>query len=60
MSATILQFQPKARPGDPDFPGIDRLAEFHKPTIKPADDLVMDHVDDTAPCEYVAPEYDGA
>lgn len=59
MSATILQFLPKGRSGDPDFPGIPVLAAHYKPPAKPADDLVMDHVD-TAPSEWVAPDQDPA
>lgn len=59
MSATILNFQPKSRSGDPDFPGIAVLAVHYKAPAKPADDLAMDHAD-TAPSEYCAPDSDGA
>lgn len=75
MTATILQFLPKARCGDPDFPGIPTLKGFYagltdeqkkaaleyrgEDSHTRRDDLTMDHAD-TAPSEWVAPDYDGA
>lgn len=55
----LLQFLPKARTPDSDFPAIPTRASFYKRSTKPTDDLVMDHVD-TAPAEYSAPDHDCA